>query len=149
VRERWLSKRAVFLHLGVLVFVPGCTAAAWWQITRAQDGNGLSYLYAVEWPVFAILSVYFWWMFIHTDYSTVGLKGMQKQQESPPAALVDVARTPEPAAAIPATSVPLQIDRSDEIDPELAAYNTRLAQLAGQGPKTWRHRETHVARRPQ
>jgi hypothetical protein len=68
VRERWFSKRAFSLHLGLVVFVPTCIAAAWWQITRATDGNGLSYLYAVEWPVFAILGVYFWWMFIHTDY---------------------------------------------------------------------------------
>ena len=53
--------------------------AAWWQITRATDGNGLSYLYSVEWPIFAILGVYFWWMLIHTDYESVGLKGMRNQ----------------------------------------------------------------------
>jgi hypothetical protein len=34
-------------------------------------------------------------------------------------------------------------------DPELAAYNTRLAELAAKGPKTWRHREEVVVRRPQ
>ena len=30
---------------------------------------------------------------------------------------------------------------SAEEDPELAAYNARLAELAAQGPKTWRDRE--------
>jgi hypothetical protein len=34
-------------------------------------------------------------------------------------------------------------------DPELAAYNARLAELAAQGPKTWRTRESVVVRREQ
>ena len=80
VRERWFSRRAVFLHVGCLLFVPFCIAATWWQITRAEDGNGLSYLYTFEWPVFAIVGIYFWWQFLHTDYDTVGLKGMRKQE---------------------------------------------------------------------
>ncbi len=36
---------------------------------------------------------------------------------------------------------------SADEDPELAAYNARLAALAEQGPKTWRRRETVVVRR--
>ncbi len=80
VRERWLSRRAVSLHLAVLVLVAGCAVAAWWQITRAADGNQLSYFYSVMWPGFGILSVYFWWMLIHTDYEKVGLKGMRRDQ---------------------------------------------------------------------
>ncbi len=82
VRERWLSRRAVSLHVAVLVFVPGCAVAAWWQINRAEGGNQLSYLYSVMWPVFGILGLYFWWMLLHTDYDTVGLKGMRRQQEA-------------------------------------------------------------------
>jgi len=39
VRERWLSRRAVSLHLAILVFVPGCAVAAWWQINRAPAGT--------------------------------------------------------------------------------------------------------------
>ena len=80
VRERWLSGRALSLHLAVLVIVPACALAAWWQINRAADGNQLSYLYSVMWPVFGLLGIYFWWMLIHTDFEAVGLKGMQRQQ---------------------------------------------------------------------
>jgi DNA-binding transcriptional regulator of glucitol operon len=134
VRERWLSKRAFALHVAVLVFVPGCGLAAWWQITRATDGNGLSYLYAVEWPIFAILSAYFWWMFIHTDYETVGLKGMRRQAAT--------ASAPAPVSS-PAPPV-LEVD-----DPELAAYNARLAALAAEGPKTWRQHKATAAGGPQ
>ena len=145
VRERWLSKRAVWLHVAVLVFVPGCAVAAWWQINRAEDGNQLSYLYSVMWPVFAILGLYFWWMLIHTDYDTVGLKGMRRQQE---------AATSDPQATV-ATDAPRRRCRGPAAadlaveDPALAAYNARLAELAAQGPKTWRARETVVVRREQ
>jgi hypothetical protein len=142
VRERWLSRRALWLHLSVLVFVPGCAVAAWWQINRAADGNQLSYLYSVLWPAFGLLGLYFWWMLIHTDYETVGLKGMQRQQA---VAQSDTEATeeapPMPAAAAPTAPM--------EEDPELAAYNARLAELAAQGPKTWRARESVVVRREQ
>ncbi|HEY3843217.1 MAG TPA: hypothetical protein VGL48_08185 [Acidimicrobiales bacterium] len=142
VRERWWSRRAITLHIVALLFVPGCFLAAWWQITRATDGNGLSYLYAVEWPIFSILAVYFWWMFIHTDYESVGLKGMRKQAE---AVLPPASRTlPEPMV-IPDT-LPADLSR-DDVDPELADYNARLGSLASEGPKTWRKPERTVVRR--
>ena len=146
VRERWLSGRAVALHVAVLVVVPGCVIAAWWQVNRAQDGNQLSYLYSVMWPVFGLLGIIFWWMLIHTDYDAAGLKGMRRQQASPQTngAADEVATTPASAAVLPA--VPLVA--ADE-DPDLAAYNARLAGLAAKGPKTWRHREEVVVRRPQ
>ena len=182
VRERWLSKRALFLHLGCLLFVPFCIAATWWQITRAEDGNGLSYLYTFEWPVFAIIGVYFWWQFLHTDYETVGLKGMRNlKAEVPPGEEAgfasptptttplgpesasmssDVAspvpapdpsmslarETPRPRSSATTATTPLSPAHDD---PELAAYNARLAALATSGGKTWRKREALIARRPQ
>ena len=150
VRERWLSKRALGLHAGLLFFVPACAVAAWWQITRATDGNGLSYLYAVEWPVFAILGVYFWWMLIHTDYDSVGLKGM-RNRESSDAALPPTAVAHSPVTPVtPVIPVPVTLPSAapaDGEDPELAAYNARLASLSARGPQTWRHREHTVVRR--
>jgi hypothetical protein len=144
VRERWLSRRAVSLHLAMLVFIPGCAVAAWWQINRAAGGNQLSYLYSVLWPAFGLLSLYFWWMLIHTDYDNAGLKGVLRQQaiddlQAPGGVspVVDGGRlTPPPPV-------------SGDEDPELAAYNARLAELAAQGPKTWRTRESVVVRREQ
>ena len=133
MRDRWLSKRAVSLHVVVLVAVPACAVAAWWQIHRAQDGNDLSYLYSVMWPVFGVLALAFWWLLIHTDYDTVGLKGMRRQQ---------AASTPPPASVAQAPVPPSTAD-----DPELAAYNARLAELAAKGAKTWRNREAVVVRR--
>jgi hypothetical protein len=146
VRERWLSRRALWLHVSVLVFVPGCALAAWWQINRAADGNQLSYLYSVLWPAFGLLGLYFWWMLIHTDYDSAGLKGMQRQQAA--AASTDVEAT-EAASPTPAVMAPPASIVSAEEEPELAAYNARVAELAAQGPKTWRARESVVVRREQ
>ena len=148
VRERWVSGRAVALHVAVLVVVPGCAIAAWWQINRAQDGNQLSYVYSVMWPVFGLLAVIFWWMLIHTDYDSVGLKGMRRQQATGTAAsrVADgVATSPAPPSAVSET----RVGSAGDDDPDLAAYNARLAQLSAKGPKTWRHREEVVVRRPQ
>jgi DNA-binding transcriptional regulator of glucitol operon len=144
VRERWLSGRAISLHVAVLVFVPGCALAAWWQINRAQDGNQLSYFYSVMWPVFGILGLYFWWMLVHTDFETVGLKGMRRGTQAA-AATGDSAEATSPSPAVIDTEEP--VAAAADMDPELAAYNARLAELAAQGPKTWRHRESVVVRR--
>jgi hypothetical protein len=141
------------LHIWCLLFVPFCVAATWWQITRAEDGNGLSYLYTFEWPVFALLGVYFWWQFLHTDYDAVGLRGMRNQAAAESAGTTDPSAASAPTAE-PLTStnpVPVASPRLDvdEEDPELAAYNARLAALASSGEKTWRMPEAHVARRRQ
>ena len=144
VRKRWLSTRAVPLHLAALVVVPGCAIAAWWQVTRAADGNQLSYLYMVMWPVFGLLAIIFWWILIHTDYDTVGLKGMRRQEALQ--APQTVSTSSAPAGLVPeVTAVPPVVAADD--DPELAAYNARLASLSAKGAKTWRNRESVVVRR--
>jgi len=143
VRQRWLSGRAVSLHAAVLVFVPGCAVAAWWQVNRAQDGNQLSFFYSAMWPVFGLLGLYFWWMLVHTDYDTVGLKGMRRQQTGAPE---DQAASPAPPPVV--TEAP-PVVAATEADPELAAYNARLAELSAKGPKTWRNRDPVVVRRAQ
>jgi hypothetical protein len=67
VRARWLSRRALLLHLLLVFIVSACLLAAWWQLHRALDGNGLSWFYTFEWPVLAILSIYGWWHLITED----------------------------------------------------------------------------------
>src|SRR5579872_5199445 len=68
---RWFSGRAFLLHVALLVWFPGCLVAMWWQVTVALAGNALGWLYAIEWPVFAILGVFGWWQLIHDDEETV------------------------------------------------------------------------------
>ncbi len=67
LRQRWLSPRALLLHVEVLVVAPGCALAGWWQATRALAGNQLSWVYSIEWPIFAALAVFGWWHLVHED----------------------------------------------------------------------------------
>jgi DNA-binding transcriptional regulator of glucitol operon len=125
VRQRWLSRRAVLLHLALAVFVAGCTVLTWWQTDRALSGNTLSWFYAFEWPAFAVLAGFAWWSAVHDDPASVAARKavMAAHRDDGPAAL------PPPAVL-----------RAGEEDPELAAYNRYLAALAASGRrKTWRH----------
>ncbi|HZU71252.1 MAG TPA: hypothetical protein VE990_00645 [Acidimicrobiales bacterium] len=127
LRRRWLSGRAVAGHAALAVWAPGCLVAGWWQATRALDGNALSYLYSVEWPVLAILGAIAWWNFVHDDPETVGSKGLRLRLRQGGA---EAAPRP-PVGAGPAWT--------DEGDPEMAAYNEYLTRLAASGQrKTWR-----------
>jgi hypothetical protein len=51
-------------HLLMIVIVGGCSYAAWWQWGRAAQGNTLSYLYSIEWPVFAVVAIIGWWQLV-------------------------------------------------------------------------------------
>ena len=99
------------------------------------------------WPAFGVLSLYFWWMLIHTDYENGRIEGH--------------AATASRGGLRGARSVAVRLAGPDDLQsggadlgvrrrgPELAAYNARLADLAAQGPKTWRKREAVVVRREQ
>jgi hypothetical protein len=128
VRARWFSRRAIKLHAAVLTWVAVCLFCFWWQVTRAMDGNALSYLYSVEWPVFALVGLVMWWVLLHTDPDTVGARGLRRK-----------AAEAEAAAAGDGVTAPPGRNAEDE-DEALAAYNDRLAALAAKGPKTWRNR---------
>ena len=107
------------LALAVVVWVPGCLIAGWWQVNRAFDGNGLSYLYSVEWPVFAIVGIWMWWSLIHTDPETVGARAQRRLEQ---------------ARAKAGVATPAPVRHREDEDEELAAYNDRLARLAAERP---------------
>jgi integral membrane protein len=66
-RGRWFSRRALLLHLEVAIVAPGCALAGWWQATRALSGNELSWVYSIEWPIFALIALGGWWQLVHED----------------------------------------------------------------------------------
>jgi hypothetical protein len=123
MRRRWLSPRALLVHVGLVASVPLCLAAGWWQVHRAEAGNLLSYGYAVEWPLFAVAAVYLWWHLIHMEPGEGGGVGAQTDAE------------PDAGDAAATWS-----RRPDEESPELRAYNDDLAFLASVGRrKSWRN----------
>ena len=64
-KKVWLSRRAIKLHVVILIVVPAFLALCLWQISRALSGNTLSWAYVFEWPLFAGYAVYMWWRFVH------------------------------------------------------------------------------------
>jgi hypothetical protein len=67
--RKYFTWRCVRLHVLVLVLVPLFLVAGWWQYHVALGGNDLSWVYTVEWPLFAVYALYVWWRLIH-DRST-------------------------------------------------------------------------------
>ena len=115
-RRVWFSRRALKLHAVILIVVPGFLALCLWQVSRAVDGNTLSWAYVFEWPLFAGYAVYMWWRLVHEA----------PEDTPPPASAGDPAGGPDASAS----ADPAGAARQEEDDSELAAYNAYLAQLA-------------------
>ncbi len=102
----WWSRRALLLHATLAVLLPSFGALAWWQTSRALDGNSLSWVYAFEWPFFAAYACFMWWKILHEPLESAS------EATAPHAPSLGA----QPAAHV-------------EPDPELDAYNRYLAQL--------------------
>jgi hypothetical protein len=112
-KKVWLSRRALKLHAVILIVVPAFMALCVWQIYRALGGNNLSWAYVFEWPLFAGYAVYMWWRIVHEV----------------PDAPVTPGDEPAPTG---------ETARQEDEDPELAAYNEYLAELAERDRATGR-----------
>jgi len=107
------------IHLLAILWIGGCIVAGWWQISRALDGNGLSYLYAVEWPIFAVAGTIGWWALLHTAPATPEQRAERSALEEQRRARVQASKR-----------------RPEDEDDALRAYNDHLARLAGTDPSS-------------
>jgi hypothetical protein len=41
--------------------------AAWFEWTRALRGREVAWVYAFEWPLFAVMGIYVWWKLLRGD----------------------------------------------------------------------------------
>ena len=168
MRKRWFSKRALVYHAILLILVPGCLFAAWWQVHRAMSGNLLSYAYSVEWPVFAGIAVVGWWQLIHEDYSFVLARKAERRKRAkmkgiptiPEFTLADLEALTKPrplelgpigstSRGIGDVGVYVEHVEEDRVAAEavaaesaygMSAYNQYLAALKERGhAKTWRN----------
>jgi len=112
----------------MVVWVPGCALACWWQVTVALSGDSLGWVYTFMWPCFAVFGLVLWWNIVHDDPETVGARGLRRlRQESAPT-VTEVDASPGDVIA-----------RAEAEDAELAAYNAYLAELQRRPEaKTWR-----------
>jgi DNA-binding transcriptional regulator of glucitol operon len=115
-----LTPAWLWRHALAVVLVLACAGLAWWQVTRAMDGNLLSYGYALLWPVFGAFVILIW-------VREARLAAGRTPVEAAAPALKEGFGRPvlAPRPVTPATGT----TPADE-DPKLAEYNRLLAWLA-------------------
>jgi hypothetical protein len=113
---RWLG-----WHLLMVVSFWGMLWLGDWQLHRALTGNGLSWAYTFEWPLFAGFAVVFWAKTIRDEFR------IRRNGGVVPVA----ADTAAAVAALPAGLGTMQVEQpaDDADDEELARYNRYLARL--------------------
>jgi hypothetical protein len=134
-----LTPRWLLVHAAVVVLVIGFLLLGWWQVTRAAQGNLLSFGYAVEWPVFAGFVIFVWIREMRRLRRPQGepSRGEADAGDVPPERPQeqDVRFTPAPARALARRPRRSEAAYDDSDDPELAAYNHYLA---------WRNAHPHA-----
>jgi hypothetical protein len=118
ITPRWLG-----WHLFVVVAVIGMMWLGDWQLHRALSGNGLSWAYTFEWPLFAIFAVVFWARTIRDEVRPPAVAEPGASDVPLPAGALHVG-TAAAAAAAEQDGAP-----ATQEDAELAAYNAYLARL--------------------
>jgi DNA-binding transcriptional regulator of glucitol operon len=110
------------LSIALVAWLAMCASAAYWQVGRAAQGNSLSFLYAIEWPLFGVLGVFGWIALVNADTITEHQAKARREYEEKMRAEARAAREVEVE------------------DPEMAAYNDHLAELANKPKKKlWGH----------
>lgn len=126
-------------HLLTIGAMVTCGLLAAWQWHRAGSsmGSALNVGYGLQWPVFALFFGYMWWRMLSME-----VKRVRGEVPEHPWDAADPEPEPEPVVAAPAVAVavagpspfgprpvrarPVEVDE----DPEMAAYNRMLAELA-------------------
>ena len=98
------------LHLTLAVGLAICAVAFAYEISRAIGGNGLSWAYVFEWPIFAGFAIYMW-SHLRKEYQTGG-KEQQPRESSPKA---------PPLSGRGASTHP-GVDAPSDQDPALTAW---------------------------
>ena len=115
----WIAR-----HVLALVLAAGCLVLGWWQFSRAQHGNAISWGYMFQWPVFAGFVVFLWWR----EVQLARRKGEPGAPAEPVAAPAPERRPGSPVTVGRPVRVAVR-SAADDDDPELAAYNDYLAWL--------------------
>jgi len=115
IQPRWLG-----WHLLMVVSFWGMLWLGDWQLHRALAGNGLSWAYTFEWPLFAGFAVVFWAKTIKDEFR-IKRDGSQGSLAGP-----------SDSDDLPVSVRPVQVSvgtAEDDEDEELSAYNAYLARL--------------------
>jgi DNA-binding transcriptional regulator of glucitol operon len=141
VRRFVFAPRWVFGHVLVLAAIASCLLLGDWQWGRAEVTHSLQNMaYALQWPLFAVFFAVSWWRMLRLESRRLDEEAADavadavadSESDADPAqpsrASQPEPAQPEPARPVVARQAPVQADEDD--DPELAAYNRMLAELA-------------------
>jgi DNA-binding transcriptional regulator of glucitol operon len=108
-----MARRTGIVALCVLSLV-ACVGLAWWQWQRFESSTGSwqNLGYVLQWPLFGLFPAFMFWR----------LRKLRAEHAEP-------ARAPAPEPAPVPAKRAIRVERDDEDDPELAAYNRYLAEL--------------------
>ena len=129
-RSSWWTPRAIKIHLTLAVLAPAFVALFWWQLHRALGGNGLSWAYTIEWPVFLGYAVFMWWRLLH-DTAEPPADDNTIADEPSDATVVSKRPTRSPSWLTQRSTArrATALARAAEEDRQLAAYNAYLKSL--------------------
>jgi len=144
---RWMAGHAL-----VVALVVTCLLLGRWQWHRSAETHSLqNYAYALQWPLFAMFFAVMWWRMLRLEVRRLDEEGASAETQpgpevgaqpgvhrtaaSEPGSRVPVAsegQSPSSAARTPGVRPPSPASQTPELedDPELAAYNRMLAELA-------------------
>ena len=118
VTPRWLA-----WHVFAVVAFWGMLWLGDWQFHRAISGNGLSWAYTFEWPLFAAFGAVFWARTIRDEF---------RAKRGPSAAVVKTAAAEAAAAPVLPVGIgtrPIERPADDADDADQASYQAYLDRL--------------------
>lgn len=68
-RSKWSAAAMLRLHVPLVLGVAVCLFAGWVELSRAREGHTIAWVYAFEWPMFAVAGTVMWWRIL-TDRDT-------------------------------------------------------------------------------
>jgi hypothetical protein len=125
---RWLAWLAF-----VIVAFWGMLWLGDWQFHRAIGGNGLSWAYTFEWPLFACFGVVFWARTVRDELRTRRGPSARDLERA-------AAEAAEPPLPVGVGIRPIERPADDADDEDLASYNAYLERLNSEanGHRRWR-----------
>jgi hypothetical protein len=125
--RRVLAPKWWGLHVAVVVAVLVMLRLGEWQWHRANSSGGgiQNYAYAFQWPIFAILAIVLWFKTLQIEVRR-DPDATEDDRPAPQRAEADIIR--QRGLVIGVTTPEMVVPDADE-DPEVAAWNARLAAL--------------------
>ena len=132
------TPRWVFGHALVVAAAVCCVLLGRWQLGRAEITHSMQNMaYALQWPLFAVFFVLMWVRMLRLESRRLDEEADAEQPAEPEATSPDSTHA-APAVADRAESAVAHDEEDD--DPELAAYNRMLAELAARDQESSRRR---------